>query len=127
MNSIKKDLLAEIDRKIQRKKDAAARAIERNTINAFVQVYMDNVEEIRGMSFDDMSAWWTLEWAASDALLGQIQSFDNNASVQIIWQDKETPNPKVNGVLIKWSQEHQKKWGVEPELFVDILSMLFSD
>jgi hypothetical protein len=126
VNDTKKKLLQEIDAKIARKKEMAARAIERNTIEAFVLAFINNVEEINNMGLD-ATTWGTLYPAAQNSLLGQLQSLDPRCEIEVSWRDKDSEAPQVNGVLIKWSSLHQVKHGVEPELFIDIMTILFKD
>lgn len=118
--------MEEIDRKIARKKEMAARAIERNTIDAFVLAFIENVEEINRLS-TNVTVWGALYPSAENSLWGQLQSIDSDCKIEVSWRDRESEAPQVNGVLIKWSWDHQQKSGVEPELFVDIMTLIFKD
>lgn len=125
MSNVKKDLLAEIDRKVIKHREAKERAITRNTIDAFVLSFIKNVEELNYMPKDDRD-WGVMVHFAQDALTDQIRSFDSHATCTISWVDQDEHLPIVNGVLISWSPAYQKAMNCDPELFVDVTSLLFS-
>ena len=125
MSNVKKDLLAEIDRKVIKHREARERAITRNTIDAFVLAFIKNAEEINTMVGSD-GEWTANIRRAEDTLLEQIRSFDSYATCTTSWVRSTEHLPAVNGVLIKWSPTYQKTMNCDPELFVDVTSLLFS-
>lgn len=54
----------------------------------------------------------------------RIKLLDGGANVTVTWNNDEK-NPRVSGLLIKWSKERQDKTGCEAELFLDISLLLF--
>jgi hypothetical protein len=122
VNKIKDQLFDEINRRILRKKEMALRAIERNKIESFVLEYINNIEDIKQKPLGSDHVWLFCQ-EAEVALRRQVQSFDHGANVEVSWTQEE--NPQVNGVLIKWSNTYQQKHCIEPELFIDITSLLF--
>ena len=58
----------------------------------------------------------------------RIKLLDMGAKVEISWSARELDNiaasQHINGILIKWSQEYQNQHSCEPELFLDILTLL---
>ena len=124
MNDTKKKLLEEIDRKIKRKKKMASRAIERNTIEAFVIAFMEEVTDINNIS-TTTETWAVLYPAAQKSLVSKLQTFDPKCSIEISWNRENEKALQVNGVLVRWSPQYQLKNNCEPELFIDIISLLF--
>ncbi len=128
MNDTKKKLFQEIEDKIARKKKMADKAVERNTIDSFVRSFIDDIDEANLMarSLNDSTGglWSNLAFRAEEALRTKIRSIDSKCEVEVSWRHQEDSDPQVNGVLIKWSGYHQMLNKVEPELFVDIMSIL---
>jgi hypothetical protein len=59
----------------------------------------------------------------------RVRLLDPGAQVQVIWSSKvaATDIPRVDGVLVRWSEEYQAEMGCEPELFVDMSALLFKE
>ena|ERR1035437_55491 len=124
MSDVKKSLLQEIETNIKRKMELREKIAQRNQLDTFVLSFISNVEEI-SESIHDRDAWNDMVTLALSSLDTSIKSIDNHANISISWQEVESMHPQVNGVLVKWSQRHQIKNSCEPELFVDITSLLF--
>jgi hypothetical protein len=56
----------------------------------------------------------------------RIKTLDSGARIDINWAAKTNKGeaPRINGIHIRWSKEYQEKNNCEPELFVDIASLL---
>lgn len=126
MSDVKKDLLNEIADKIKRKMELRAKIAQRNLLDSFVLSFIENVEEI-SESINDRDAWMDMVELAMQALDSSIKSLDSKSTMTVSWQQIENMHPQVNGVLVRWSSRHQAKHGCEPELFVDMTSLLFKD
>ena len=125
MSDIKKKLLEEIDQRVARKQEMKDRALERNTIDSWVIQFIKNVEDMNAVSADP-SEVFPFYISAFATLLMQLRTIDNKCEANILWMDSSSHTmSEVNGVLIKWSKAYQEKTGIEPELFVDITSLLF--
>ena len=124
MNNVKRSLLQEIEEKIKRKMELREKIAQRNQLDTFVLSFISNVEEI-SESIHDRDAWNDMVDLALSSLDTSVKSIDNHANISISWQEVESMHPQVNGVLVKWSKSHQTKNSCEPELFVDITSLLF--
>lgn len=125
MNEIKKKLIEEIDRRIQKKKEARERALEKSTLEAFVLAFIKNVEEINTIATNEVE-WQMHVDNAVQSLKGQICSFDNSAKLEVSWFEEEGKPPVVDGVTIKWSRFYQKLNNCDPELFLDVTELLFN-
>ena len=125
--SAKKDIMNEIERRIARKKEVVRKAIAKSSIEAFVSAFIDNITEINEIAGSDAGTWGALYPAAQQALIVQLQNIDKFCSIDVSWVHKDGEAPQVNGVLIKWSKNYQIINSVEPELFVDSLSLIFKD
>jgi hypothetical protein len=57
----------------------------------------------------------------------RIKTLDAGAHINLMWAQKinEKDPPRLSGIHIKWSKEYQDKNNCEPELLVDIASLLF--
>lgn len=124
MNDIKKKLLEEIDRKVARRKAAKERALYNNTINAFVQSFMNNIDDINTVASNEVE-WQFAAETALNSLTQQIRSYDSRARVDVSWFGQEGEKPRVNGVTIKWSPEYQRIQSCDPELFIDVTTLMF--
>lgn len=125
MSEVKKKLLEEIDQRIAKRKEAKARAITRNTIDAFVLTFIKNIEDLNTVAASQRD-WEFNANLALNNLMMQMQSYDRGVKLDVSWYTQEESRlPEVNGVLIKWSPAYQKENNCEPELFVDVTTLLF--
>lgn len=123
MSDAKKKMMEEIDRRVARKKELQADIINRNIIEGFVLAFISNVDELQLMC-NDAFDFQRMAYPAQATLLEQLRSYDHNCEIEISWHEAEGEHPQVNGVLIKWSPKYQKAMNCEPELFVDVTSLL---
>jgi len=125
MSEVKRQLLKEIEDRIAKRKEAKARAINRNTVEAFVLAFISNVEEINTM-VSSPEEWEINVENAMNNLQSQVMSFDNDVRVYVSWHQENDSLPVVNGVTIKWSKAYQAKENCDPELFLDVTELLFN-
>lgn len=123
MSDIKKKLLEEIDRKIARKKEIRAGAVDRNTYQSYVLEFIKDMEDL---SIGKVSGdtWLVMMQLSLEKLEKQMQTVDFACKLDVSWHTIEGKDPQVNGVLIKWSSHYQAKHNIDPELMVDIASLL---
>lgn len=124
MGDVRKKLLEEIDRKIARKKEIRAKAIQNGTYESFI---MDFIKDMEDLSVGKVTGdtWLVMMQISLNKLEDQMQKIDFACKIEVSWNTIEGQDPQVNGVLIKWSQHYQDKNNVDPELFVDVPSLLF--
>lgn len=122
MSDVKKNLLKEIEDKIKRKMELREQIAKRNQLDTFVLNFISNVEEI-SESINDQDMWMDMVELAIKSLDESIKSLDARSTTAISWA--EGNRPQVNGVLVRWSAQYQEKNNCEPELFVDMTSLLF--
>lgn len=126
--SIKKQLLAEINKKANKIREKRVEAASNKTIEAAAFEFFKNIEESRllhkGAKYDD-----TLFHNARKALELRIRGIDNQAKVSVefnvaddltSWEEQ-----LVRGVTIWWGQAHITKNNVDPSLYIDVSQALF--
>ncbi len=127
MSNIKKDLMNEIEKKVKKHQLLKKRAQERNTVEAFVINFIDNVDDINQV----VSSQIEWEFSVNNALNNlrmQVMSLDRQAKVNVNWLKPEDAKalPRVNNVVITWSKMYQTLNGnCEPTLSLDSTSLLF--
>lgn len=124
MNDVKKKLLEEIDRKIARKKQIRAHTVENNTHEAYIMAFIRDMEDLRVGKIEG-DTWFAMMTLSLQKLEEQMRTLDFGCNIEISWYTNEGKDPQVNGVLIKWSPYYQAKNNLEPELFIDIVNLLF--
>lgn len=126
--SVKKDLLAEINKKAQKIRDTRVVAANNKTLEAAVFDFFRNAEDSRrvhnGERYDH-----TLMAEAKRSLQERISGFDPGSKIAIefnvsedltSWQEQQ-----IRGVTIWWSKAYIAKNNVDPSYFIDISQMLF--
>lgn len=124
MSDIKKKLLQEIDSKIKRNKEIRERKASGTVIDDYVVDFIKQIEDLNTMPFGQ-DAWQTMATLAVNSLENQVKRIDPYSHLEVMWHTPEDEMPQVNGVLVKWSTHHQTLNKCEPELFVDVTSLLF--
>jgi hypothetical protein len=123
MGNVKKDLLAEIDRKVKKKQESKDLAAQRSTVESFVLQFIDNVEESNRVE-DEVDATMLAQFALEN-LRSQIKSLDPKGECEVSWHREDGQKSVVNGVTIKWSGHYQVTHQCEPHLFIDATEVLF--
>ena len=119
-----KNLLDEIESKIKRKKELKAEIASRGDhVEAFVLTLINDMEDMIAAT-TNISLLTTLIPLYAKSFESRIQTIDVNANVDVQWTKDANGIPRINGILIKWSQEYQTKSGCEEQLFVDMISLL---
>jgi hypothetical protein len=126
MSGTKKSLLEEIAAKVKRKKDLREEIAHRNeNIEAFAITMINDMEEMITNTVNT-SLLKTLALLYAKSFEGRVQTVDPGCTVDVQWFEQGTDGvPRINGILIKWSQEYQTKNNCEEQLFVDVTSLLF--
>lgn len=123
--SVKKDLLAEIEKKAQKIRDRRAAAASNKTIEDAVFQFFRNVEDSRAIHGGTQYNI-DLFLNAKYALRERIRGFDSSANIEPKFPDdgKDWEHSQLQGVTIIWSKNYIAKHNVDPTLFIDISSML---
>lgn len=125
--TIKKDLLAQINKKAQKIRDKRVDAANNKTIEAAVFDFFKNIEDARaihgGAIYDS-----NLFIQAKISLEGRLRAFDNKVKVAIEFNSTLDNIPweaqQVRGITIWWSDFYIKANNVEPSLYIDVSRML---
>lgn len=125
MSDIKDKIWQEINDRIAKRKEARARAINNNTIEAFVLGFIKNIEDINTYTTNEVE-WQVGAMNALNNLKAQMMSFDKRVNIEISWYTEEGKPPVVNGVIIKWSRPYQIENNCDPELFLDVTMLLLN-
>jgi hypothetical protein len=128
MKSVKKDLLAEIEKKAQKIRDKRIEAASNKTLEAAVFAFFKNIEDSRnlhgGQRYDHV-----LFTEARRSLQERIQSFDRKAKISIEFHKNEDERSweetQVRGVTIWWGDAYKVKNNCDPLLYIDVTQMLF--
>ncbi|CAM6003886.1 unnamed protein product [Sphagnum balticum] len=125
MSNIKDGLLAQIARKVKRKKDLREEIATRNeNIEAFALKMINDMEDMIATTANT-SLLASLASLYGKSFEQQVKVIDPGSSVDIQWLDSGNGIPRVNGIMIKWSKEYQDKNNCDELLFVDVTSLLF--
>lgn len=124
MSDIRKKLLQEIDAKIAKKKLAKEKAASNKDVESFVADFMQEIDDIQKMVVDG-DLWSMLSESSQVSLKNKIRTLDGRAEIEISWHEEDGQAPRVNGVLVRWSSFYQNIKSCEPELFVDVMHLLF--
>ena len=119
-----KSLLKEIADKIKRKKELKEEIATRSdNVEAFAMTLINDVEDMIA-STTNMSLLSTLIPLYAKSFESRVQAMDRDATITVQWAQDANGIPRINGILIKWSQEYQTKHNCEEQLFVDMTSLL---
>lgn len=125
MASSKKDLLKEIDERIKRKKALQKEVASRKTdVEGFVLKMMGEVDELM-LAAGNSNLSPTLTEYGLNTIHQRMRLIDKDIQIEPQWHISSTDTTKLSGILIKWSPDYQTKNKCEPELFIDIVSLLF--
>lgn len=125
--SIKKQLLAEINKKASKIREKRVDAASNKTIEAAAFEFFKNIEESRilhnGKKYDD-----TLFHNAKKALELRIRGIDNQANISVEFNVSDDlsswEEQLVRGVTIWWGQAHITKNNVDPSVYIDVSNLL---
>ncbi len=124
--SDKKSLLKEIADKVKRKKALREEIAVRNkNVEAFAIDMINDIEEMIASTVNT-SLLASLVPLYIKSFEGRIKAIDVGSTVTVQWFDGVQGIPRVNGILIKWSQDYQIKNNCEEQLFVDVTSLLLN-
>lgn len=126
--SIKKDLLAEIDKKVKKRQDKKVEAANNKSLEQAVFDFFKNIEESRalhnGLKYDG-----ELFYQAQQALQERVSGFDRGTKISIEFNVSEDllnwEEQTVRGVTIWWSKAYIRKHNVDPCRYIDVSAMLF--
>lgn len=127
--SIKKSLLDHIN-KIAKRREQLSEEISKRSDNVeeFVVKILDELDgDLVSMVSTDILNDPVLREYYFGGMREQIKTLDNGAVVTIIWAAETSKNdvPRISGILIKWSEQYKVAHNCEPELFVDMTTLLF--
>lgn len=136
MNLVKKKLLEEIDKKIAKRRQIKNEISQREQLEHFMLEFVKEVEDLTSSGMVGENLLYMIDLSI-EKLEHQVKSIDQECSVSVSWDTdvsiyatyeehviKPEDLPKINGVLIRWSRWHQLKYNVEPELFIDVASLI---
>lgn len=126
--SIKKDMLAQIDKKAQKIRDKRVAAATNKTLEAATFDFFRNIDGSRGIAgnqgYDPF-----LFAKAKEALEQRLRGFDPGGKISVefnVHEDiKSWETQEVRGVTIWWSRLYIAKNNVDPSYYIDINQMLF--
>jgi len=119
-----KNLLDEIAAKVKRKKDLREEIATRNeNIEAFAMSLINDMEDVIANTANT-SLLKRLVPMYAKSFESRVRAVDTGATVDVQWTLDANKIPRIDGVLIKWSPEYQKKQDCEEQLFVDVTSLL---
>lgn len=123
--SIKKDMLAEINKKAQKIRDKRVTAANNKTLESAVFDFFRNVEgSLLGKDYDPY-----LFSKAKEALEQRLRGIDPGGKISVEFNVHEDPKNTdiqlVRGVTIWWSKAYLFKNQVEPSYYIDVNQMLF--
>lgn len=124
MNDVRKQLLKEIDQKIEKKRRAKEKAASNKDVESFILEFLQEIDDIQKTAPDE-ALWALLAGVAEVSLRNKIQTIDARASVSVSWYEEEGRATRANGVHVKWSPFYVQLKDCEPELFIDVASLLF--
>lgn len=129
--SVKKDLLAQINKKAQKIREKRIDAANNKTLESAVFDFFRNVESARKMHDDKFYDKFLFE-QAQRSLSTRIQGFDRRAKIAIEFNKSENPlddrswnEHVIRGVTIWWSSAYIVKNNVDPSIYIDVSQMLF--
>ncbi len=129
--SIKKNLLAEIDKKAQKIRTKRVDAANNKSLEVAVFDFFKNVEAARKMHQDKYYDEYLFDQARK-SLHERIKGFDPRVKISIEFNKPENPlddsdwnEHVIRGVTIWWSTYYQTTKGVSPSLYIDVSQMLF--
>lgn len=129
--SVKKDLLAEIEKKAQKIRDKRIIAANNKTLEDAVFDFFRNIESARGLNGVGYNL--ILFNIASGSLLERVRIYDYKAKISVEFNSDKTEeefdsmydNENVRGVTIWWSKDYILKNKVDPSYYIDVSQMLF--
>ena len=124
MGNVKDGLLAQIARKVKRKKELREEIASRNeNMEAFALKMINDLEDMIA-STANTSLLASLAPLYAKSFEERVKVVDSGSSVDVQWFDGGNGVPRVNGILIKWSKDYQVKNSCEEQLFIDVTSLL---
>ena len=123
MSDSRKKMMASIEAKAKRKQDLRDDIALRNeNVEALVLRMINDLEDM-AIRVGTTGLFISLSELYSASFECQIQTIDPGSSVEVKWIDSGGIM-HVNGILIKWSKEYQRKHSCEEQLFIDPASLL---
>lgn len=126
--SIKKQLLAEINKKASKIRERRVEAASNKTLESYIFEFFRNIEESRqlhgGKKYDE-----TLFSNAKKSLERCIRTIDRHAKISVEFNVSDDlsswEEQLVRGVTIWWGQAHIIHNNVDPSLYIDVTQTLF--
>lgn len=124
MSDIKKKLMETIETKAKQKQELRNEiALRHNNVETFVIKFINDMEDmVADTASTNLLA--PLVDLYKGSLEAQIKVIDPHANIEIKWIDSGS-QPRINGILIKWSKDYQEKNNSDEQLFIDATSLLF--
>ena len=119
-NSVKDDLLKEIDQRIDKRSKLKAQAALPKDLQHHAFQFFKRVDDIRSISPDGVLDW-TLLVQAQKAFEVQVLAIDRDVTLQINFIEGN-----ISTVDVKWSELYQARYGVDPITTIDVSDMLLS-
>lgn len=125
---IKKDLLAEINKKANKIKEKRADAANNKTIEAAVFDFFKNIEDSKSISQNGYDEF--LFSSARESLIYRLKNFDRDIKISVEFnktsaeEQFDLKKAQVRGVTLWWSQHYIATHNVDPSLYIDIGQML---
>lgn len=123
MSDVKKKLLEEIESKIRKSRELKARKASSSIVDDYVLEFIKQVESYAALALNQTS-WQTMVALSISGLESQVRQVDPSAKIEVRWHTPESEPPQVNAVIIRWSKTYQDANKCEPELFVDLVSLM---
>lgn len=126
--SIKKDMLAEVNKKAQKIRDKRVTAANNKSLESAVFDFFRNIE---GSMLGGTNKHYDpfLFSKARESLEQRLRGIDPGGKISVEFNIHEDPNNTdiqlVRGVTIWWSKAYLFKNQVEPSYYIDVNQMLF--
>jgi hypothetical protein len=119
VSNVKKQLLDEIKKKAERKEKLSEEIAKRNkNVEEFILKLLDELDTASSnIITSDIIVLYI------DSVEQRIKILDSGAKIDVTWNQDAS---RIDGILVKWSEEYQKANNCEAQLYVDVASALFS-
>lgn len=115
MSDVKKKLLADIDRKVQRIKEKRVEAASNKNVESYVFQFFKDIEVYAGQQDKMIKA--TFMELARFALEEKLATLGYKPTVEVHYQDEDALT--VQGVTVHWK--------LQPSMYIDVSQYLLSD
>lgn len=121
MSDIKKQLEADIEKRVKKILDSRKAASKIKSVEGYVLEFLQQMQDYNSTPVETYQHALIL---AKDLLNTRLQTWDRGVGFQFKFR-VENGRSTIVGVTIHWSQHYQSKEGTAPSLYVGIEDLLF--